>query len=494
MATIDELRKVRLQKLEALKAAGILAYPETTKRDHTVLRAIEEFSELVKSEKEIILAGRIKSLRGHGGVTFFDIEDGSASLNAGGTSKIQVFLKKDGVGEKSYQFFLDNFDIGDFIEVRGILFETKAGEKTLKMADYKMLSKSLRPLPEKWHGVQDIELRLRQRYLDLIMSPEEREIFRKKAVFWKSIREFLDNAGFMEVDTAALEPIAGGADANPFKTHHDALDEDFYLRISLELPLKKFIIGGFEKVYEIGKVFRNEGIDAEHLQDYLALEFYWAYADYKALMKFTEEMYKYVIKKTMGTMETECKGNKIDWGKEWQRIDYFEIFKKKTGLDLDEVNEKSLADFAKKIGLSATAKMGKGRLIDLIYKKEVRPALIEPCFLINPPAQLVPLAKKDSDNPEKVRRMQPIACGTELGNGYSELNDPLDQAERFKEQMVLREAGDKEAQMMDDDFVEALEYGMPPTAGFGLSERLFAVLMDKPIRETVFQPPMKKLK
>ena len=484
MASIDELRKVRLQKLEAIKKAGFLAYPESTKRTHTIAQALENFDKLSKEEKEIILAGRLTAQRGHGALLFCNIEDS--------TGKIQLLIRENRLGENSFKFFNDNFDVGDFVEARGILILSKSGEKTLELADYKMLAKSLRPLPEKWHGVQDIELRLRQRYLDLIMNPEEREIFRKKAVFWKSIREFLDKEGFMEVDTTALEPIPGGADANPFKTHHDALDTDFYLRISLELPLKKFIIGGFEKVYEIGKVFRNEGIDAEHLQDYLSLEFYWAYADYKMLMKFTEDMYKYVIKKTTGSLVTENKGRKIDWDKEWPRIDYFEIFRKQTGLDLDEVNERTLADYAKKIGLKVDPKLGKGRIVDMIYKKEVRPNLIEPCFLINPPLQLVPLAKNDPDNPKKVRRMQPVACGAELGNGYSELNDPLEQLARFQEQQKLRKLGDKEAQMMDEDFVEALEYGMPPTAGFGLSERLFAVLMDRPVRETVFQPPMKK--
>jgi lysyl-tRNA synthetase class 2 len=486
MKTLGEIRKNRLKKIENISRAQGTAYPAQTSRTHLIKDALAGFNSISKSEKEITLAGRLKSLRGHGGLTFLDMEDGSG--------KIQGLLKENRVGQESYKFFLDNFDIGDFLEIRGILFTTQKGQQSIEIADYKMLSKSLLPLPEKWHGIQDIELRLRQRYLDLIMNPEERDVFKKKSAFWKSIREFLEKEGFMEVDTAALEPIAGGADATPFVTHHDALDTDFYLRISLELPLKKFIIGGFEKVYEIGKVFRNEGIDNEHLQDYLSLEFYWAYADYKQLMSFVERMYKYVVKQTTGGLKTVCKGKEIDWGKDWPRIDYFNIFKKKTGLDLNEVNEKSLSAYAKKIGLLVNSKIGKGRLIDTIYKKEVRPTLIDPCFLVNPPALISPLAKKELEDPKKVQRMQPVACGTELGNGYSELNDPIDQRARFKEQMELRKSGDKEAQMMDSDFIEALEYGMPPTAGFGLSERLFAVLMDRPIRETVFQPPMRNNK
>ncbi len=480
---IDDLRETRIKKLETLKKAGIEPYPVKTKRTHTIEQALAGFEDFSKSKKKTTLAGRIRSIREQGALTFLHFEDG--------TGKIQALLKEEGIGNKKYQFFLDNFDIGDFIEVSGALFETKRGEKTIEVSDFQILAKSLLPLPEKWHGLKDIELRLRQRYLDLIMDPEEREIFEKKAIFWKSIREFLEKEGFMEVDTQALEEIPGGADANPFKTHHDALDTDFYLRISLELPLKKFIISGFEKVYEIGKVFRNEGIDAEHLQDYLIMEFYWAYADYEMLMDFVEKMYKFIVKNTTGNLETSCQGKKVDWSKKWDRVDYFEIFKKKTGLDLNKVSKEDLFNYTLKAGLTPDKNLGRGRLIDFIFKHQIRSDLVEPCFLINPPSELVPLAKRDPKNPKQVQRMQPVACGTELGNGYSELNDPIDQKERFGEQMKLRQAGDKEAQMIDKDFITALEYGMPPTAGFGLSERFFAVLMDRPIREIVFQPPMR---
>ncbi len=325
-------------------------------------------------------------------------------------------------------------------------------------------------------------------------NPETKEIFLKKSVFWASVRDYLSRAGFLEVETPALERIPGGADAEPFKTHHNALDTDFYLRISLELSLKKLLIGGFEKVFEIGRIFRNEGIDREHLQDYTQMECYWAYADYVSMMKFTEELYKVVIKKVFGTLKTKSGGKLIDWGKKWQEVQYFDVFKKNTGIDLNRVDAKELKRKIQSLKLETDLdlnKLGRGHLIDLIYKKIVRPKLIEPCFLVNPPADVEPLAKRLEKDNQRVERFQIIAAGTELGKGFSELNDPIDQRKRFEEQMKLREMGDKEAQMLDEEFLTALEYGMPPAAGFGMSERLFAVLVDKPIRETVFFPLMR---
>jgi lysyl-tRNA synthetase class 2 len=324
------------------------------------------------------------------------------------------------------------------------------------------------------------------------MNPDTRELFRKKSRFWSACRGFLVAEGFLEVDMSALEPVPGGAEAEPFMTHHNALDTDFYLRISLELPLKKLIVGGYEKVFEIGRVFRNEGIDRDHLQDYVQLEFYWAYADYQDLMKFVEKMYKHMVRETCGTLTTSWRGEKINWGRRWERIDYNEAFKKANGFYPATATHKELLEKARKLGVNADATLGRGRLIDLVYKKTVRPHLIQPSFLINHPVIISPLSKRSDKNADIVERIQVLACASELGNGWSELNDPLDQRERFEEQVRLREAGDKEAQMMDEDFVEALEYGMPPTAGFGLSERVFSILMDRPIRETVFFPLMKE--
>jgi len=316
-------------------------------------------------------------------------------------------------------------------------------------------------------------------------------MFIKKSKFWSIFRRQLESAEFLEVETPVLESTPGGADAEPFATHHNALGEDLYLRISLEIALKKLIVGGYEKVFELGRVFRNEGIDAEHLQDYTALEFYWAYASYEDLMKFVESLYKKVIKATSGSLVTSYRGQKISWSKKWPKVDYYSIFKERIGLDLDKASEKDLFDKAAKEGLDPDRSLGRGRLIDMLFKK-VRHTLVQPCFLVNPPVEIEPLAKRISNEPGKVARFQIVAGGTELGKGFSEANDPLDQRARFEEQMKLREQGDKEAQRLDEDFLEALEYGMPPTAGFGVSERLFSVLMDKPIRETVFLPLMRE--
>lgn len=482
----EQLYNDRLKKLEALRAAGIDPYPAKSHRSHTIAEVIEKFAALSKQRKKIILAGRIRGIRQHGGIVFANLEDGSG--------RIQFMLREEDLGAKKFASFEEYFDIGDFVQVIGTLTETKRGEKTLLLSDFTILAKSLRALPEQWHGLSDLEIRLRRRYLDMIANPEVRAMFVKKSAFWKAIREFLEKAGFLEVDTPVLEDKTGGADATPFVTHYNALDRNFYLRISLELPLKKIIVGGFEKVFEIGKVFRNEGISPEHLQDYLHCEFYWAYADYEELMEIVEKLYKHIVKETTGGTVTEWQGHKLDWGKTWPRLDYFELVEKEAGVDLEKISEGELAKTAKKMGVEIERGWGKGRIIDYIFKKKVRPKLIQPSFLINHPVEVSPLAKKNAKLPGRVERVQVVAAGSEVGNGWSELNDPIDQRERFEEQTKLREAGDEEAQMMDESFVEALEYGMPPTAGFGLSERLFAILMDKPIRETVVFPPMREEK
>ncbi len=419
-----------------------------------------------------------------------------------------------------YALFRDNVDIGDFVEVSGAVFMTERGEKSIDTKAIRLLAKSIRPLPDQWSGLQDVEIRLRKRYLDMLANPAARDIFIKKAAFWDAFRGILKKAGFLEVDMPALELVAGGADAEPFITHHNALDTDFNLRISLELPLKKMLVGGFERVFEIGRVFRNEGIDREHLQDYIQCEFYAAYWDYKDMMKFVEKAYKAVIKKTTGGLTTQWQGQVIEWGGKWPKIDYVKIFKEKTGLDVLDAPMHELLETGKKFSAKVWSEMGRGRLIDAVYKKAVRPTLIQPCFLINHPLELSPLAKWSVKNLPRVRlgstgsassaqrdgsrrvagkaggrdtaeRVQIVACASEIGNGFSELNDPIDQRGRFEEQMRLRAAGDHEAQKMDEEFVEALEYGMPPAAGFGFSERVFAILMDKPVRETVVFPLMR---
>jgi len=479
---LEDIIKERRKKLELLEKSGRSAYPATAKRTSRIGEVLNGFDRLVNSRKKIALAGRIMALRDQGKLVFADVADQSGSM--------QLVLKKENL--KDFDLWKNVLDRGDFVAASGSLFITKRGEKSLEVNGLDMISKSLRPLPDTWYGLEDTEKRLRERYLDLIMNPEVKEVFRKKSVFWKSVRDFLLKQNFLEVETSVLEETPGGAEAEPFKTHHNALDADFYLRISLELPLKRLIVGGYEKVFEIGRIFRNEGIDREHLQDYTQMECYWAYADYEGMMALTEKMYKETVKSTMGKLKTTYNGKTIDWSKKWKKLEYTELMKEHAGLDPVKA---SLGDLRKKaagLGIEAEKFAGKGRLLDLIYKKTVRPKLIEPCFLVNPPVEVEPLAKRHRENPALVERFQIMAAGTELGKGFSELNDPLDQRSRFEEQMKLRAAGDSEAQRLDEDFLRALEYGMPPTAGFGMSERLFAVLMDKPVRETVFFPLMRR--
>lgn len=478
MATIDNLRKIRLEKLKKIRELGIDPYPATCNREQIVTQAFKMMG------RKVAVAGRIVAIRGHGGIQFFDLRDESG--------KIQLVFKKDQLQSYKATKLQSLLDIGDFIDAQGKVFKTEAGETSVLVKDFHLLAKSLRPLPAKWYGLKDVEERYRRRYIDLIVNSQVREMLVKKTRFWQAVRTYLINKGFLEVETPVLEAVPGGADARPFVAHHWALDADFYLRISLELHLKRLIVGGFEKIFEIGRIFRNEGMDAEHLQDYTQMEFYWAYADYNDLMAFLEDFYKYLVKKTTGGLTTVYRGKRINWNRKWEKLDFAELFKEKVGLDLLHTSKEELSQKAKNLGLSPDTKLGKGRLIDLIYKKTVRPTLVQPCFLLNLPVEISPLAKRELKNPMQTQRLLVMVGGTELGNGFSELNDPVDQKERFEEQQNLREAGDEEAQMYDKDFVEALEYGMPPTAGFGMSERVFAFLIDKPMRECVFFPLMRR--
>jgi lysyl-tRNA synthetase class 2 len=478
---LDDLIADRLKKLARAKEAGVDPYPITSERTIKLADVRAKFGPLKLFKKKVSVAGRIMAMRDQGGVIFLDLEDESG--------RMQAILKKKTLG--NFKLLQHTLDIGDFLSVAGVVLKTKKGEQSIDASAATLLTKNIRPIPSEHYGIEDEEIRLRKRYLDLMLDPKLREMFRRKTVFWATFRNELVKAGFLEVELPVLEAVPGGAEAEPFITHHNALDSDFYLRISLELPLKKLLVGGFEKVFEIGRIFRNEGISREHLQDYTQLEFYWAYADYVELMRFVEDLYKKVIKATCGTLVTTRDGQKIDWGKKWGVVDYVDAFEKATGIDPLSATREELLAKARELKLDADPTLGKGRLIDLIYKKTVRPNLIQPCFLIDPPIEIEPLAKKSRRDPRRVERFQILAGGTELGKGFSELNDPIDQRERFEEQMKLREAGDVEAQSLDEDFLEALEYGMPPAAGFGISERLFSVLMDKPVRETVFFPLMR---
>jgi lysyl-tRNA synthetase class 2 len=480
--SLEDIRKTKIEKLNELRKISIDPYPAVSNRTNAIEEVLINFDNLESSQEELVLAGRIMAKRDMGGAIFFDIND---------SAKIQALIKENNISKEQFNLFNNLIDIGDFIEVRGKLFRTKKGEKTIEVKSFRLLSKALLPLPEKWHGLTDEEERFRKRYLDLIMNPAEKDLFVRKSRFWQATREFLLKEGGLEVETPILEKIPGGADAEPFKTHMNALDIDLYLRISPELNLKRLIVAGFEKIFEIGRIFRNEGIDREHLQDYTQMEMYWAYYDYEKLMILVENLVKFVIKETIGDFQHKYKDKIVNWAGSWRRYDYFEEFKKYTGLNLDEVSEKELKKYAEKEEIDTTAHIGRGRLIDVIFKKKIRSNLWEPGFLVLPPVDIEPLAKRCPDKPNKVERFQIMAGGTELGKGFSELNDPQDQMTRFEEQDKLREKGDKEAQRMDKDYVEALEYGMPPTAGFAYSERLFAFIMDRPIRETVFFPLMK---
>lgn len=480
---LEDIIKSRKEKLAALRSKGADPYPASVRTTASIKDIVKSFSSIISSKKKVFIAGRVISLRDQGRLMFADIDDGSG--------RIQALISKKNTAD--FGTLKANLDMGDFMEIGGRLIKTKRGEKSVEAAAARIISKSIKPIPSEFYGIEDAETRFRKRHLELATNPKSRELFRKKSVFWKTFRSVLEENGFLEVDTPVLETVPGGAEAKPFITHYNALDTDFYLRISLEISLKKLLVGGFPKIFEIGRIFRNEGIDAEHLQDYMQLEFYWAYADYNDLMKFVEKLYKKVIKATCGSLITEWKGKKIDWSKKWPMVDYYSVFKKKTGIDLEKAAVKDLFDKAREKGVSADISLGKGRLIDLLFKKMVRPAMIQPCFLMDPPIEIEPLAKRISGREHRVARFQVVACGTELGKGFSEANDPVDERERFEEQMILREKGDVEAQMLDEDFLESLEYGMPPAAGFGVSERLFSVLMDKPVRETVFFPAMKRV-
>jgi len=471
-------RKIRLEKLNKIREQGIDPYPAKFNKKQSLKQAYSS-----KLGTKVITAGRLLTIRDMGKLCFCHLLDE--------TQKMQIALQADKITKDDYKWFIKNLDIGDFIGVEGEVFKTHKGEISILVKKYRLLSKALLPLPEKWHGLADEEIKLRKRYLDFIANPELKELFYRKAKFWQTMREFLMTEGFLEVETPVLETTPGGADAEPFTTHHNALDMDLYLRISMgELWQKRLMIAGFEKTFEIGRQFRNEGMSREHLQDYAQMECYWAYADYKDMMLLMEKMYKKVIKDTYKTLKFKINGFTIDFAKKWVEIDYVNKINQDFKIDVTKVTKEDIINKLKELKIDFDQKLSKARLIDILWK-QVRKTIAGPAFLINHPVEVSPLAKRNINDPNKVQRFQIILAGSEMGNGYSELNDPIDQAQRFEEQAKMREAGDLEAQMHDQDFVEALEYGMPPTAGFGLSERLFSFLENKSARECQIFPLMK---
>jgi lysyl-tRNA synthetase class 2 len=478
MGREEEIIKEREKKISELRKKGINPYANRFDKKDSVSKALK-----AKLGAKIKTAGRIMTKREIGKIVFSDLQDFSG--------KIQIVLQDKKTPAKDFGFFKRYIDIGDIIGIEGKIIKTKTGQHSILVKKPTLLTKSLLPLPSKWHGFQDKEERYRKRYLDLIMNPQIKEVFKKKHIFWKSIRDFMEREGFMEIETPVLENTPGGADANPFITHHNALDIDVYLRISMgELWQKRLMVAGYEKVFEIGRQFRNEGMSPEHLQDYSQMEFYWAYADYKQGMKLVEQMYKSVAKKVLGTLKFESNGFKIDMGKKWETYDYEKTIKKYTKVDIYSASEKEVKKKLNELKLEYDPILDKWKLIDILWKY-CRKKLAGPGFLINQPVEVSPLAKRKERDQKKVERFQVIIAGSEVGNGYSELNDPLDQERRFEEQAKKRERGDKEAQMHDKEFVEALKYGMPPTCGFGVSERFFSFLVNKPIKDTILFPLMK---
>lgn len=484
----EDIIATKKEKLAKLTEAFGTAYPEKSTRTHTSKEVLDQFESLNGTDKKVAVVGRVRSLRVMGKIAFCHLEDG--------TGQIQGFFSLETLGEELFSLFKGTVELGDFLSITGTVFLTKQDEKSIRVSKWEMLSKSLLPIPTEFYGLKDEEELLRRRYLDLLMNPETRELFVKKNLFWQTVRTFLAGEKFLEVQTPVLEHIPGGAEAEPFKTHHHALDQDFYLRISLELPLKRLLVGGYERVFEIGRVFRNEGMDREHLQEFDHVEFYAAYMNMESGMQLTEKMFQEIVRKVVGeTMQTQYEGMKIDWSKPFPRIDYFTEFKKETGIDLSSnISVDELKKKADELGVKYEPAYGKGRMIDTLYKRTVRQKLIQPCFLVGHPLEVSPLAKVDPKDSRRVLRFQPVVAKSEVGNGFAELNDPEDQRKRFEEQMKLRAQGDAEAQMLDEDYLQALEYGMPPACGFGMSERFFAILMNRSVRETVIFPPVKEKK
>ncbi len=480
-ATNNDEYATRLQKLQQIRASGVDPYPATWHVSHTLAQA----AALSSGAKGLRLAGRLISIRRMGKLSFAHLRDASGQL--------QVAVRSQELAADQATLWSESVDVGDFVGISGELFTTKTGELTVQARELTLLSKTLRPLPEKWHGLKDLELRLRKRYLDLTANPGIRELFIKRAKLISALRAYLDGHGFVEVETPVLELIPGGADAKPFVTHHETLNLDLYLRISLELHLKRLVVGGFDRVYEIGKVFRNEGMSPQHLQEFTELEFYAAYHDAESLMRLVEDLYATVIKSSFGTLQVPWETTTLNFQPPWPRLDYRTAIQQSAGGDILTASDDQLLAVLRKLRAEDASGLGRGRLIDLLFKKAVRPTLIQPTFLVNHPVIISPLAKRRSDAPEMAERFQVLAAGSEIGNGFSELNDPVDQRERFRQQAALRAAGDDEAQMMDEDFVEALEHGLPPTAGFGVGiDRLLMLLTNSAsIREVGLFPTMR---
>ncbi|MGB4168358.1 MAG: lysine--tRNA ligase [Tepidanaerobacteraceae bacterium] len=481
---ISEIQKIRLNKLEEIKKMGVAPFGKSFSLTHNLQQIKDNFEEL--ENQDVKIAGRIMAIRGHGKAAFFDIQDQ--------TGRLQMYIKKDGVTEETFQLY-KLLDIGDIVGIEGQVFRSKKGEISVAVSDLTLLSKSLRPLPEKWHGLKDTDIRYRQRYLDLITNPEVKQTFLLRSKIITTMRRYLDERGFIEVETPVLSPIAGGAAARPFITHHNALDIDLYLRIATELYLKRLIVGGFEKVYEIGKDFRNEGISIKHNPEFTMMELYQAYADYKDMMDLMEDMVAYIAKEVLGTTKVNYQGEEIDLTPPWKRMTMVEAVKHYTDIDFSQVkSDEEARDIARKLHIEdVDDDATKGKILNLIFEEKVEANLVQPTFIYDYPIEISPLAKKIEDNPNFTYRFEAFITGREMANAFSELNDPIDQKERFLQQLKEREAGNEEAHAFDEDYIIALEHGMPPTGGLGVGiDRLVMLLTDSySIRDVILFPTMR---
>lgn len=482
------LMQQRRAKLDEIRELGIEPYPyKYVVKDYSA-EIIEKFGDTKDFEEEqfpVQMSGRIISMRAHGKTSFAHIQDS--------TGKIQLYIRKNVIGEDVYENLYKRLDIGDIIGVKGWIFRTRTDELTVHVQELTLLTKSLRPLPEKWHGLKDKETRYRQRYVDLIVNEDVKKVFLARTKIVRTIRNFLDSRGFVEVETPVLQPIYGGANARPFITHHNALDVDFYLRIADELYLKRVIVGGIDRVYEIAKDFRNEGIDKDHSPEFTMLELYQAYADYEDMMSLTEDMVSHTAQELYGTTKITYQEKEVDLAAPWRRISMLDSIKEALDIDITNMDVEELTRLAEKHELEIQGELTRGKFINLFFEEFVEEELIQPTFITDYPTEISPFAKKKRNDTSLTERFEIFIAGMEMGNAFSELNDPIDQRERFMDQARQKEAGDEEAHMMDEDFLRALEYGMPPTGGLGMGVgRLVMLLTDMPsLRDVVLFPQMR---
>lgn len=481
--TEKDLTSVRVEKMERLRALGVDPYGQRYERTHQLRDILDNFEAL--EGQKVSVAGRLMAIRGHGKASFADLRDMSG--------RTQIYVKVDQVGERLYEIW-NLLDLGDLIGCRGTVFRTRRGEISIQIEDFSLLAKCLHPLPEKWHGLKDVDLRYRQRYLDLIVNPEIREAFLIRSRVVREMRNYLDERGYFEVETPAMNAVAGGASARPFITYHNTLDLKLYLRIATELHLKRLVVGGFEKVYEIGRIFRNEGISTKHNPEFTSIELYQAYADYNDMMRLTEEMIAHISERVLGTQVIEYQGQTIDLTPPWPRVKLYDALRRYAGVDLESAgSDEEARALAKRLALDLPPNATKGMVMDEIFSELVEPKLSGPVFLLDYPIEISPLAKKIPDHPGLTYRFEAFISGREIANAFSELNDPADQRSRFEAQMMEKAKGNEEAHELDEDYLRALEYGLPPTGGLGIGIDRLCMLFARAdsIRDVILFPLMR---